>query len=304
MYTAFRDILLIKDLTLFKAYLLALAIQTVLVHLFKELGLLSFSVPSFFWLAAIVGGFVFGVGMTLAGGCSSSSYYRAGEGMVGSFMVVLMFMIAAAATSGGILSPVAAALRSTQIDMGENSATISNLLGLSPWPLIILLFLPLAVWLYRSQSNPPQRGWGWSRTGTFLGCIAALAWFASARFGDYTYGLHITGPSASLLLYLANGDLNRLNWGVFEIIGIPIGAFLAAKWNREFQWRGPKPSRLMQQAIGGAIMGMGAVIAGGCNIGNSLTGLGILSLTSLVATVALVLGTWSGTYLFFLRRAG
>ena len=41
MYTAFRDILLIKDLTLFKAYLLALTIQVVLIHLFEELGWLS-----------------------------------------------------------------------------------------------------------------------------------------------------------------------------------------------------------------------------------------------------------------------
>jgi len=114
----------------------------------------------------------------------------------------------------------------------------------------------------------------------------------------------MTGPSASLLFYLAGGDSSNLNWGVFEILGIPLGAFFAARWNHEFQWRSPRPERLMQQAVGGAVMGVGAVIAGGCNIGNSLTGLGTLSLTSLVATVFLVLGTWSGTYLFFIRRGG
>ena len=59
----------------------------------------------------------------------------------------------------------------------------------------------------------------------------------------------------------------------------------------------------MQQALGGAVMGVGAVVAGGCNIGNSLTGIGALSLTSLVATIFLILGTWSGTYLFFMRRS-
>ncbi|NIO07938.1 MAG: YeeE/YedE family protein, partial [Deltaproteobacteria bacterium] len=48
--------------------------------------------------------------------------------------------------------------------------------------------------------------------------------------------------------------------------------------------------------------GIGAVIAMGCNIGNSLTGLSTLSLTSLTATLFLILGTWSGTYLFFMRR--
>jgi hypothetical protein len=302
MYTAFRDILLIRDLTLFKAYLLALALQSVLIHLFQALGLISISAPSFFWLAAIVGGFVFGVGMTLAGGCSSSSYYRVGEGMVGSFVVVLMFMIFTAATSGGALYPLAAILRSVQVDMGENSATLFHLLGLQPSVLLPLLFVPLAAWLYLGKSHKPQRGWSWMKTGLLLGLVAAIAWLASAWSGDYHYGLRMTGPSASLLLFLANGDQGQLNWGFFEVIGIPLGAFVAAKWNGEFRWRAPRPGRLMQQAIGGAIMGVGAVIAGGCNIGNSLTGLGVLSLTSLVATVFLVLGTWSGTYLSLIRR--
>lgn len=303
MYTAFRDILLIKDLTLFKAYLLALAIQTVLIHLFQELGWLSFVAPSFSWLAAMVGGFVFGLGMTLAGGCSSSSYYRIGEGMVGSFVVVVMFIIAAGATSGGALRPLAVILRSVQVDMGESPATISHILGLSSWPLILVLFIPLAFWLYLSRSAPPQRGWAWKKTGLLLGLVAALAWLASAWSGDVHYGLRMTGPSASLLFYLANGDPASLNWGVFQIMGVPLGAFLAATWSREFQWRAPKPRRLMQQALGGATMGVGAVVAGGCNIGNSLTGIGALSLTSLVATIFLILGTWSGTYLFSLRRS-
>jgi uncharacterized membrane protein YedE/YeeE len=304
MYTAFRDILLIKDLTLFKAYLLAVAIQAVLIHLFDQLGWLSVSAPSFLWLSALLGGFIFGLGMTLAGGCSSSSYYRVGEGMVGSFVVVMMFIIAAGATSGGVLRPVAMALRSVQIDMGERSATIPYLLGMSPLPFALILFVPLGLWLYLSQSAPPQRGWAWKKTGLLLGLVAALAWLASAWSEDVHYGLRMTGPSASLLMYLASGDPVNLNWGVFQILGIPLGAFLAANWNREFHWRAPKPHRLMQQALGGAIMGMGAVVAGGCNIGNSLTGIGALSLTSLLATISLVLGTWSGTYLFFLRKTG
>lgn len=302
MYTAFRDILLIKDYTLFRAYVLALALQTVLVHLFSEFGLLAFAVPSFYWLAAITGGFVFGLGMTLAGGCSSSSYYRIGEGMVGSFVVVLVFMIFAAAASGGFLSSVTAGLRSVRTDMGGDSASIAALLGLNRWALIGIIFTPAVLWIFKSDANLPQRGWGWKRTGLTLGFVAAIAWLASSWAGDFHYGLRMTGPSATLLYYLVQGNSNYLDWGVFEILGIPLGAFIAAAWNGEFHWRAPKPLRIMQQAIGGAMMGVGAVVAGGCNIGNSLTGLGILSLTSFVATIFLILGTWSGTYLFFMRR--
>ncbi len=302
MYTAFRDLLLIRDPTLFKAYLMALAIQAILIHLLREAGYLSFSVSYFFWLAAVVGGFIFGLGMTLAGGCSSSSFYRIGEGMVGSFVAVLTFLIFAAATSGGALRPLAKALRSFFVQMEPGSATVSQVIGLNPLIFMLLAFIPLAFWLYRSESNQPQRGWPWKKTGLGLGVVATLAWLVSARVGEFQYGLHITGPSASLLYYFTNGSSEYLNWGVFQVLGIPLGAFLASTWNHEFLWRAPKPNRLMQQAVGGAFMGTGAVIAGGCNIGNSLTGLGMLSLTSLVATVFLVLGTWSGTYLFFIRQ--
>ncbi len=301
MYTAFRDILLIKDLTLFKAYLLALLIQMVLVHLLNQWGMISFGVPRFFWLGAMTGGFVFGLGMTLAGGCSSSSFYRVGEGMVGSFVAVLTFIIFAAATTTGVLKPLAIVLYSYNTDMGAGSATLSHVLGINNWLIILLLVLGGGFWFFLSQSPKPARGWGWRKTGIIIGLIAALAWFTSALTGRH-YGLSMTGPSASLLFYLTSGDSGHLNWGTFQLIGIPLGAFVAAAWNNEFKWRAPQPKRMMHQALGGAMMGIGAVVARGCNIGNSLTGLGILSLTSLVATVFLILGTWSGTYLFFVRQ--
>ncbi len=302
MYTAFRDALLIKDLTLFKAYLLALLIQIVLVHLFIQWGMVSLGASPFYWLGAITGGFIFGVGMTLAGGCSSSSFYRVGEGMVGSFVVVLTFIISAVVTSTGVLRPLALSLYSYNLEMGGHSATLSHILGINNSIIIVVLVLGGGFWLFSGQSPKPARGWGWRRTGISIGLIASLAWWTSAVTGRH-YGLSITGPSASVLLYLTSANEGYLDWGTFQVIGIPLGAFIAALWSNEFRWRAPKPRRMMQQALGGALMGTGAVIAGGCNIGNSLTGLGILSLTSFVATVFMILGTWSGTYLFFVRQS-
>jgi len=301
MYTAFRDIFLIKDLTLCRAYLLAVLIQMVLIHLLREWGVITFGPDRFYWLGALTGGFLFGLGMTLAGGCASSSFYRVGEGMIGAFVAVLTFIIFAAATSVGVLKPLAVTLYSINMDMGAGSATISNLFGVNDWLMIIILVLGGGLWLFWGQSPGPERGWGWRKTGIIIGLIAALAWWASSLTGRH-YGLTMTGPSASVLLYLTSGDQRYLDWGTFQLIGIPLGAFIAASWNNEFRWRSPQPKRIMLQAIGGAMMGIGAVIAMGCNIGNSLTGLGTMSLTSLVATVFLILGTWSGTYLFFMRN--
>lgn len=86
------------------------------------------------------------------------------------------------------------------------------------------------------------------------------------------------------------------------ILGVPLGALVGSSMAGEFKWRAPAPERMVKQLISGVMMGFGAATAGGCNIGHSLTGLAALSTTSLVATVFLILGCWTGTYMFFMRR--
>ncbi len=68
MNSTFRDILLARDLTLLRAYLLALLIQMVGVRVMAALGLFGLGVTPFFWEATLFGGFVFGLGMAFSGG--------------------------------------------------------------------------------------------------------------------------------------------------------------------------------------------------------------------------------------------
>jgi hypothetical protein len=56
---------------------------------------------------------------------------------------------------------------------------------------------------------------------------------------------------------------------------------------------------LVQVFIGGLLMGFGAVCSGGCNIGHTLSGLPMLAIGSIVATVAIVAGAWLTAYLVF-----
>ncbi|MEA1972546.1 MAG: YeeE/YedE thiosulfate transporter family protein [Candidatus Cloacimonadota bacterium] len=46
-----------------------------------------------FWLRALVGGFIFGLGMTIAGGCAVGTLWRAGEGHIKLWMAILGFVI-------------------------------------------------------------------------------------------------------------------------------------------------------------------------------------------------------------------
>ena len=68
MNSTFRDILLTRDLTLLRAYLLALLIQMVGVRSMATLGLFGLGITPFFWMATLSGGFVFGLGMAFSGG--------------------------------------------------------------------------------------------------------------------------------------------------------------------------------------------------------------------------------------------
>lgn len=68
MNTAFRDVFLIRDQTLLRAYVLAVLIQMIGVHLMAQLGWFTLAMAPFWWQAALAGGFVFGWGMALSGG--------------------------------------------------------------------------------------------------------------------------------------------------------------------------------------------------------------------------------------------
>ena len=68
MNSTFRDILVARDLTLLRAYLLALLIQMVGVRAMSGLGWFGLGITPFFWEATLLGGFVFGLGMAFSGG--------------------------------------------------------------------------------------------------------------------------------------------------------------------------------------------------------------------------------------------
>lgn len=51
-----------------------------------------------FWVGALTGGLIFGIGMVLAGGCGAGSVWRAGEGHVKLWVAVACFALAASLT--------------------------------------------------------------------------------------------------------------------------------------------------------------------------------------------------------------
>jgi hypothetical protein len=86
------------------------------------------------------------------------------------------------------------------------------------------------------------------------------------------------------------------------VIGVVIGAALAASIAGEFKLRAPGPGRLIQQFIGGLLLGIGAVIANGCNIGHILSGVPQLAISSIIFGFFVIIGCWATAYLLLMRR--
>src|SRR5699024_10645822 len=102
----FRDMYIAKDNRMFYALLVAIAVQSIGVFTLIHFGLIDFSAGSFSWLAVIIGSFIFGIGIIFAGGCATGTWYRAGEGLLGSWIALFGYMVMSAVMRTGFLAPL------------------------------------------------------------------------------------------------------------------------------------------------------------------------------------------------------
>jgi uncharacterized membrane protein YedE/YeeE len=281
---------LMGDTAILRAYVLALVIAVVGVHLL-ELGLVeSIPVRPFRWLANLTGGFIFGVGMILGGGCAGSSWYRLGEGALGAWVVLLGFAIGASATSVGMLQPVRTTLQTYEYAIDDQPATLHAALGLPPWAVIGALVVLLGAWLLWNRPDEPEHGkWRWPVTGSAIGLVIVLGWYLSAWAGSPT-GITFAANTGHLLTYPLVGYPNRVTWGMVLLLGAVAGAALAAWRAGEFAWKPVPGFSIVKLFVGGLVMGAGALVADGCNITQGLTNSATLALGSLTAFAAMLVG--------------
>lgn len=302
MNSAFRGMIFEKDFFLARAWVLVLLVNLVLVHFLDELALITISRAPFFPLALIPGGLIFGVGMVFAGGCTSGSCYRAGRGMTGSWMAIGGFVFGAMLFGSGAAAPLQALLRSYTLDQRGEALSLWNLLGIDytiwKWLIIGLLVVIGGIWLLRAPRQKYALGWKWWQTGLAIAVLSVLTWVLSA-FAFRDFGLSFTQPIQSWGSLLLNGDSSGINVVSFIVLGVPIGAWGAAALVGEAVLVVPEARRLVAQLFGGVLMGAGASIAGGCNIGHGITGLSTMSISSLVATLFTMFGVWITTGVIF-----
>jgi len=300
--SAYREAILRRNTIPLRVIVLAILIQMAGLLVLVQLGLGSFSlnVVPFFWLAAIAGGFVFGVAMVYAEGCSSTVWYRVGNGNLGALVTLIGFALGEAAISFGPLRGVRETLQAPEITLdGGALVTLPNALGVAPWMVVAPIVVVVAPWLARSPGGSYLRGWDWRRAGVILGLIGIAAWLVAWPTG-WHYGVGVVGATGPWVQAFFDGP-GVLNWGSFMVLSMPIGALIAARREKIFRWQVPNVPSTLRRLSAGLVMGMSATLAGGCNIGHGFSGVPTLALSSLTATLFTFLGAWAGNYLRFVR---
>ncbi len=131
------------------------------------------------------------------------------------------------------------------------------------------------------------------RMAVVIGLLGIAAWWLSWQAGR-NYGYGVATPTANLLQYLTTGQSRYLNWGSLFVLGILPGAWISALMTGEFRWRVPAPEQVPQRIAGGVLMGIGATLAGGCTITNTLVATAYFSWQGWIATLMIIAGAWIG----------
>ncbi len=270
------------------------------------------------WLSHIVGGLLFGAGMTLASGCGSRNLVRLGGGNLKSFIVVLVLAATAYMTMKGALAPVRVyALDSVAVNLSAGQ-DLPRLLaaGLGSDPAIMRWLLPaliagaLAAFVFAGRDfRSDADAW---LGGMVVGATIVGGWYVSGHLGhvlehpetlEEVYlatnsrrpeSLTYVGPVAyTLELGLLWTDASlRPTFGIATVLGTFAGSFLYAIISGNFRWEGfGSTADLRNHIVGGLLMGFGGVTAVGCTIGQGISGFSTLAIGSVLTFAAIVAGS-------------
>jgi len=292
MNAGFRNLLGWRDTTRFKAYVLAISVQMLLLPLLHYFGLVQLNAPAFYPFGAMLGGFLFGMAMNWGGGCAGGVWYKLGAGNIGALIAIIGVCLGYLAAEAGALQ----SLRLLVQSFGASEATTLNALFHQPlWRFAIPLALLLIFFLLKSSRTAPESGWSWIKTGVVVGSIGVIAWLASSLAGR-NFGMAIMPGNKDLFEFLSYGKWQALSWDFFFVLGIPLGGFLSVYRAGKFASATLSGAAVWRLAAGGFVLGASASFAGGCTVGHGLTGIPLLALGSITFTLFALLGAWVGSY--------
>lgn len=263
----------------------------------------------FVYLAYALGGFLFGIGMTLAAGCGQRNLVRLGGGNLKALIVVLVLGMTAYMTMRGLLALVRLNyIYKANVDLqnvGMQSQGlpdgISALLGISnstTLQIIVATVLGIGFIAYAFKHQEFRTSFDNILAGVVIGGCVIAAWFATGYLGQDDFdpiapqGLTFIGPTGNTISYLMTFTGAQINFGIAVTFGMILGSFVYALLSRSFRIETfSNRSEMVSHLIGAVLMGFGGVLSFGCTIGQGVTGVSTLALGSFLAISMIFFGS-------------
>jgi uncharacterized membrane protein YedE/YeeE len=332
---AVSDWINMGDLSRMRSWMLAVATAILGVGILEYSGSIDLSLTTsnetsnppyrsanFIWLRHLLGGLVFGVGMTLASGCGNKTLVRLGEGNMKSLVVLVImgvcawFMLFTNLSYNGFLQwmlPLSIDFSLNDIPGQDIAAVVFGLAGIEWGPghafvIALLAGLPLVFWILKERDF--RQNLELLSAGLVIGLLIVIAWYITAGEGGISLmeeldfmddppfftgaqSLTFIGPTGHIAQYLKEGfAATFLTFGVATVAGVVFGSFLYTLIFRKIriEWFVSWQDFFMH-AAGAVMMGIGGVLAMGCTIGQGISGVSTLALGSILTIVSIIAGS-------------
>lgn len=279
------------------SFAMALAIAILGTQISVALGWIDLSQtvylsPRLSWLLLPLGGVLFGYGMAMANGCGARALVLLGQGNLRSLVVLLALGISALVTLTGLLAPWR---------LGLANHTLLHLQVVSPtqwgasWFWIGAAVLGLLAFAIKAPVHRARHLLG----GFIIGLLVVAGWLSTGWVGADPFD---PAPPTSLTFVLPIGETIQYamlatgmspKFAILVVTGLFIGSLISALLRKDYHLHGfDSPQHLLRSVGGGTLMGIGGVFGLGCTIGQGLSGISTLALSSMVTLAFISLGAW------------
>ncbi len=311
---AIADAVIVHNQRRLRGWALALTVALVCSQALHQLGVVDLGgsiylgVP-FNGFMAILGGWLFGLGMALVGTCGFGTLIRLGGGDLRALVDMACLGFFAYLTLSGPIAYVREwVARATDVPFaGLEAPGIVDLAGhafgappdgLRP---AIVALIGGALLVYALKDGELLARPREVLAALAIGLVIPLAWIVTGVLGADPFepetlaSLTFVRPIGESFLYMMLMSGMRPTFGVATVAGVLLGALVAARLRREWRVEGFDGEREMTRHLAGAaLMGIGGVLALGCTIGQGVSAMSTLALSAPLAALSIFLGAAFG----------
>jgi hypothetical protein len=326
---AVSDWVNIGDTGRMRAWVFAMAVALIGVIALEAGGVVNLSgetfppyrTANFAALRYLVGGLMFGIGMTLGSGCGNKTLVRVGSGNLKSLAVLAIAMIFAylmlwTPFYEKLFYPWVSAttvnLAQHGVPTQELGAIVAGMFGMQTsrgLNFTVAAIVAAGMLWFVFKSGDFRGSFDNMLGGAVIGLAVVAGWYLTGgamgqAWKDYAdmatdipsrvqvQSYTFISPMGDSVRYLMQpAKLSLVNFGVMALAGVITGSFIYALLTRSFRIEWFASFRdFVNHAAGGVLMGIGGVLAMGCTVGQAITGVSTMAMGSILTFLAIVIG--------------